>query len=420
MKVFALIIIALMPCCAHGLPEQEVDRWIEDIDVYAQNIVRHHIDPFHSITKREFDREIQRIKNELPGSGANEILVGLMQLTHRISDGHTSLPLWSRELNSFPLELKIFDDDLYVVKTINEHEALLGSRLLSINGIGSREIIRRFSTLTPFSENEYSTAVRVAEYIPKAEILNGLGIIHDTSRASFSFDVNGKSEEHNLASDRAYHLEEQISYRDNSQFSVVEKVGSGTWFGSSSDKSTIYFNFRRYTSISKMESLAKDLLAYINSHQSRYLIIDLRDNYGGDFFVGLKLAQLLILAESIDWKSGVYVLINNVTFSAAMSNAAQFSQILNAELVGEPTGAKPSGYQDMGQFVLPNSKLEVTYSKRLFHFKEGDKDALYPDINIELSVSDYIDTNDSQLIWVLNDIAIKQSAYDRALQGTSR
>ena len=144
------------------------------------------------------------------------------------------------------------------------------------------------------------------------------------------------------------------------------------------------------------------------------MAIDLRDNYGGNFFVGLKLAQWLLLADSIDWNSGVYVLIDNMTFSAAMSNAAQFSQLLNAKLAGEPTGAKPSGYQDMGQFTLPNSKLEVTYSKRIYHFKDDKKDTLYPDVTIERSIADYANTNDRQLDWILNDINHNQARHDQA------
>nr|WP_248291059.1 S41 family peptidase [Pseudoalteromonas arctica] len=155
-----------------------------------------------------------------------------------------------------------------------------------------------------------------------------------------------------------------------------------------------------------MKSLGEDLLSFINKNKSNKLIIDLRENYGGDFFVGLKLAQLLVLADSLDWKSGVYVLIDNATFSAAMSNAAQFSQLLNAKLVGEPTGAKPSGYQDMGQFILPNSNLEVTFSKRLYHFNRDNKDALYPNVHIKVSIDDYISKNDPQLKWILNDICL--------------
>jgi BarA-like signal transduction histidine kinase len=74
-----------------------------------------------------------------------------------------------------------------------------------------------------------------------------------------------------------------------------------------------------------------------------------------------------------------------------------------------PTGAKPSGYQDMGQFVLPNSGLEVTYSKRLYRFNEDHRDALYPMVNIEVSIDDYITGNDSQLRWVLKQINNKHA-----------
>lgn len=116
----------------------------------------------------------------------------------------------------------------------------------------------------------------------------------------------------------------------------------------------------------------------------------------------------------------MYTLIDNVTFSAAMSNAAQFSQILNSKLVGSPTGARPEGYQDMGQFTLPNSGLEVTFSKRLYSFKDGQRDALYPDVNVEISIEDYRNAYDRQLRWVLSDIAHRNEADNKALQRISR
>lgn len=85
-----------------------------------------------------------------------------------------------------------------------------------------------------------------------------------------------------------------------------------------------------------------------------------------------------------------------------MSDAAQYTQLLNATLVGEPTGARPSGYQDMGQFSLPNSELPVTYSKRLYHFKDDGKDALHSDVQISVSIEDYRAGVDPQLTWILN------------------
>jgi hypothetical protein len=87
-----------------------------------------------------------------------------------------------------------------------------------------------------------------------------------------------------------------------------------------------------------------------------------------------------------------------------MSNAAQYQQILNARLVGEPTGARPSGYQDMGTFTLPHSQWQVSYSKRLYRFKNTDQDALYPDVLIERTIADFLTPQDAALDWIVEQL----------------
>lgn len=121
-----------------------------------------------------------------------------------------------------------------------------------------------------------------------------------------------------------------------------------------------------------MNSFAEELLENIKKHNSQNLIIDLRNNYGGNIFMGLILARGLIVADCLNWKSGVYVLTNRATYSAAMVNALQFRQLLNAKIVGEPTGANPNGYQDLGQLNLPNSNVVITYTKRLFRMQDAN------------------------------------------------
>lgn len=403
-----------------GYAQDNVARWQEDIDFYAEKLIEGHIDPFHTLSQASFDDEIGRIRESVSHKVENEILIELMRLTRKINDGHTSFPLWGREFASFPLELIFFGNDLYVVGTTSQNEDLLGSKLISINGVPSFDVVRHLSEISPFSENEFSTAVRSASYLPNASILSGLGIVKTEGEAEFVFDVRGQKVKTRLESGGSPKLDAQISHLNDAIFSVDEKVDNNIWYGSSSDNKTVYVKFRRYTSISRMERFSDSLLDFINKNRSENLIIDLRDNYGGDFFVGLRLAQRLVLADTINWRSGVYTLIDNVTFSAAMSNAAQFSQILNSKLVGSPTGARPVGYQDMGQFTLPNSGLEVTFSKRLYSFKDDKRDALYPDVNIEVSIEDYRNAYDRQLRWVLSDIKDRSGADKKALQRTSR
>ncbi|WP_323846123.1 S41 family peptidase [Microbulbifer magnicolonia] len=159
-----------------------------------------------------------------------------------------------------------------------------------------------------------------------------------------------------------------------------------------------------------MEDFAEDVEDYLKEREIRNLIIDLRDNGGGDFFVGLALAWRLVLVDGLDWDHGIYTLIGNKTYSAAMSNAAQYRQILNAKLVGEPTGANPVGYQDMGQFSLPNSGWTITYSKRNYRFQDTHSEGVQPDALIETDWDSYRRGIDKPLVWVMDDIARRNAA----------
>jgi hypothetical protein len=67
------------------------------------------------------------------------------------------------------------------------------------------------------------------------------------------------------------------------------------------------------------------------------------------------------------------------TFSAAMSNAAQFRAMTNAMQVGQPIGERPNSYQEPKQFRLPNSDLVVRYSTRYYKFVEGRDNVVAPD-----------------------------------------
>ena len=157
----------------------------------------------------------------------------------------------------------------------------------------------------------------------------------------------------------------------------------------------------------EMEKFGELVLNFINENKHRQIVIDLRNNGGGDFFVGTFLAYYLNLADNIDWISGVYVLTDKVTFSAATSNASQFRQILNARIIGEPSGSNPTGYQDMGQFTLPNSGIIVTFSKRLFRFQDKITQGIQPDVLIEYDWKSYSKGIDNMMEWVINDIRSK-------------
>jgi hypothetical protein len=95
------------------------------------------------------------------------------------------------------------------------------------------------------------------------------------------------------------------------------------------------------------------------------------------------------------------VLTGRATFSAAMTNATDFRRETEAILVGEPTSARPNGYQENGWFYLPNSHIGVSAAQLRYRFGDENADAVYPDHRIDPDFASYWAGRDLVIEWVL-------------------
>lgn len=385
-------------------------NWKEDLKTYKASIEQKHIDIYHSITKEDFTKEWNEIYNNVESFSDFEIILKLMRLTRRINDGHTAVSLRNISTHRFPFEIAWIENRWYVVKTLNKNKQILKTTLESINGISIDTVTQKISEIAQFVENEYSLKDRTGSYLTIAELLFNLNLIDSTNEATFSF--RNKNELINLKLNTITN-----DIWENSNLSIVtltvpeitkpNSVNRDLWFTSISDTKGVYINFESYPTFEEMQVFGEQLVNYIQENQMKNVIIDMRKNGGGDLYVGTVLAYALNLADSIDWKNGVFVLTSNKTFSAATSNAALFKQLLNAKIVGQPAGSNPNGYQDMDNFILPNSKLVITYSKRLFRLSNQVNTALQPDIIINQKKSDLLKNLDTVLMELINLIKNK-------------
>lgn len=392
---------------------QNENKWMQDIEYYHKTLEEKHIDLYHTISKEEFNAKIEKLKSNLNKLTGFQIIVELMRLTQEVgdgkSDGHTSVPLWNRENLNYPIKIFDFDGELRVISTDKKNKGLLGKILKSIDRTPIEDVYKKVSELTPFTENKLSSMDRTCSYMMNSEILEAINVTKSIVQAEFKFiDDNGKYESIIL---KSYNkktlaglkrktlsvLHPDINRPEGSKFKNL-------WFTSLDNSNTIFINFKKYPSEKDMNEFSESVYNYIEMNKSKNLIIDLRDNYGGDFFMGSILISWLNATDFINWKSKVYVLTNRATYSAAMVNAVQFRQLLNAKVVGEPTGANPNGYQDLGQFNLPNSKLLITYTKRLFRLQNTNTKGVQPDVLITPKWEQYNNGVDEVLNWVLKDL----------------
>jgi len=72
-----------------------------------------------------------------------------------------------------------------------------------------------------------------------------------------------------------------------------------------------------------------------------------------------------------------------------MANAAQFRSMTAATLVGEMIGVRPNEYSEPRNVTLPNSKLTLRCSTRLYRFGESGENVIKPDVEVPTTWADY-------------------------------
>ncbi|MFY8300910.1 peptidase S41 [Pseudoalteromonas sp. SS15] len=406
--IFKLLVIALCSFAtyANTLSTEQQQAWLEDINFFETQVRTKHIEPFHTLAESDFTRLVKELKQDLPLLSEPQVEARLMAITGAIGDGHTNYFMMSGPHQHFPLRYKFFDNKLRVIDATKPYQHLIGAELKTINGLTVEALFKLITPLLPGVDNQFSAKTRFEFYLTLHKLLLGLGLVKENAAAQFEFNLEGNT------------LIEQITPVAMSEFAKLSSafkshsdklnmldIGMpGISLGLLKDKKIAYFDFNAYPSFELVIAECKALQKQLMAAKSKYLIIDFRGNGGGSFYTGLAFSSCLLPMDQFDWKTGAFILTDEHTFSAAMSNTVQFKQILNAHIFGMPTGGDPNQFSESYRFVLPNSKRKLSVSKRYYPFLFEDTDAVYPDVLIETSWLDYQQGNDPVLSAVLAEI----------------
>src|SRR6185295_2208969 len=131
-------------------------------------------------------------------------IVKLAALTALIGDGHTGIPLLSStfDFRYYPVRFQFYAEGLYVEAFYGDSDALVGGRLISIDGTPADEITRRLEAVV-MRDNPSSARARIAETISIGEALHALGIASTPDSALFCIvDRSGRVTEATLRAQR--------------------------------------------------------------------------------------------------------------------------------------------------------------------------------------------------------------------------
>lgn len=383
------------------------EQWRQDLKYLAKELPRRHKNAFHTVSREAFERAVAELDVIIPSLQESEIIVRLQQIVAMVGDAHTTFSTFPpKTFRRYPLSLVWFGNELRVTRTVAAYRRALGGRVLRIGGSSVEEVRAKVSRLVP-QENDYWVRYVSPGYMISPEVLFTLKILPGLERGQWTFeDAEGKQFPIDMS---AVSPDEKIEWLSTLKEVPLyrQRQGEQFWFKTLSDSQTLYVNLRGYPETNSFKSIADDLLKSVDASPPKRLVIDVRQNTGGDFNKGRYLLSGLKKRDAFRNRGSVYVITGRATQSAAMVNALDFRKELNAILIGEPTGGRPNSYSENDEFRLPNSNLEVSYSTRYYKFQDTDTPAVMPDKIIEPSWESYPSGRDVVMEWILTQPSIK-------------
>lgn len=404
-----------------------------DIKALIYNLNEIHPDIFSVCRQEDLLNAVNRAINSLPDSISKlDLYRRAAPIVAMIGDGHTNLgfpfnDVLTKELKRFPVFVKVLSDKSIICTSCIDSIIKGGDKILSINGISSEKII---DSMLPYVSGE-------REHFKLSRIDGAFNGLRQMLYPADSFEVeylptgSDKPKKVNLPGTQ---WDDLIKRVPKSRRAKNTKDYS---FEIDTTNNVAIMDFRSFVNPSKMEVFADSMFRTLKDNRINNLIIDIRNNGGGNSYVGdillryispepfVQMEKMLMKVTPVSsklmnyrilptldfyatdekdfikprtdeeghFKGNVYLLTSNKTFSSAGSFAWTFKECKTGPVIGEETGGMNVCYGDILGYTMPISKLYCTVSfKRFWQLRadENDIHGTLPDIAVP--ASDALDT----------------------------
>lgn len=393
-KVFRpyLFFILLLFCFAEAKSQNLTPQQLtDDLEFLKHELPKKHKNLFAKISETTFNNKIAEIIQKIELLNNESFEIELYKLIKKIDDEHTRIePIYK---TVYPLSFDFFEEGIFVTSTDTTHSYLLYKKLDGIENSTIKEITENFEKIIK-TDNQSYFDVYFQHFVNNPRILKGLDITQSDSIVNFILD-NEKYQflpviNENFTSKPISNL---LKYSNNDNY----------WYKLINNSKILYFNYQVCSEQDgkPFEPFANELFSVIQNKKPQKIIIDLRNNSGGNS--AILDPFLKKLSKSYLNKNGsLYVLIGKNTFSSALMNAVDLKRNYKSILVGQPTSGNVNHYGETRGFRLPNSKIIVGYSTKYWEIWKGYNGALRPDIEIKYSINNYKKNIDEAIEYVTN------------------
>ncbi|SUY46753.1 peptidase, S41 family [Clostridium putrefaciens] len=383
-------------------------RWKEDIEYLSKELQKKHKNLFFKNSKKVFENNIEDLKCNLKYFDDYEIYIQISKIIASIKDAHTSVSLPIRLL--LPFQCYWFFDGVYITDITKEYEDILYGKMIAINGMDMESVIDRLSSIISY-ENDSFLKSQLPKYIPAIELLYGLEILDEINSVEITIQYkDGTKKNVQIKSLPLTEAQKELNDKNSNSLKYYKlplyrrDTNKYYWFNYIKEEEIIYFKYNRCKDmeIESVVSVGKRIIKLINKNPIQKIIIDLRNNFGGNSTLLDTFIQDLSKTDKINKKGSIFVIVGRESFSSALLNMFSLKENTNAIFVGEESGGKPNCYGEVERFRLINSGLNICYSTKYYELISGeDPHAFIPDIKIDLTIDNYKKAEDPCLSYIL-------------------
>jgi len=352
--------------------------WRDDLRLLARELPRRHPDLFHRMSRASWDSAVAALDRRLPRLSRNQALVSLMELVALPHDGHTSLnPMFDPafRVHYYPVQFELFEDGLYVRAAAERYASVVGARVIRIGRASAEEAVAGVARTLPH-ENDWWVRAWAPWRLAIPEILDGLGLAADPDNLPLVVERAGKRDTVTLhpaaalephGHDPAGPIDRTgwVDMRTSAEVPLwLQHAGRPYWMEYRPRERLLYVSYRGVVSLPQPtnEEFWRGVFTLADSAPVDRLVLDLRDNGGGNAFYNRQVVRGLIARPALDRPDRLFVIIGGRTFSAAMNLVLDLEQWTSATFVGTPTGNATLFFGDHTPLLLPRNGLTVNIS----------------------------------------------------------
>ncbi|MDX1941972.1 MAG: hypothetical protein SFU99_15525 [Saprospiraceae bacterium] len=396
------------------------EGWRYDLQYLIHIFEKYHVNIFHDITPTAWQQACEKLYQSIPSMTDYEITLAMTKLVAMINDGHTNMfPYSNGKMNRLPIEPYLFQDGLFVKSAAPAYKHLIGKKIISIGGISANDLLAKSYEYIG-NDNEWQNKMMGPLLLQTGEFYCTQGNIKDCKNIPVILQDHNEKTTQVILETMPWKLDNHSEMLNPSKKDWVYDNATATnplplylqhpeknyWMHIMEEQQLLYFQFNQVVNQfnhaenkvgETIEAFSKRLEQTIADKPIEALVIDIRNNTGGNGFLALPIIKTIIKSDKINQRGKLFIITGRRTFSAAMEFACKLELWTNAMFIGEPTGSSPINYGEHNPIMLPYSGLMASYSSRYFQHGYSSKDNrpfIAPDIAAELHSSDYFNNID--------------------------